>query len=448
MNKVQKGSGFKTIYHWLFYLFPWVLLVELFHYHFQSFLGYPRFLHGPQPFDLVTGVDIYVVFVVVFFAIGYFTKKIKVSLKDLPPIFLVASGLLLFAGVLQIFVPRELIEPILSTPQKYFLSFFLLPLILTFLLFTTFDKKAIDKLVQSYLGMVSFFCLLALMQHFTGWFPGEQKDFMGRLVWPFIDFVTLKSASANWVAFFVTPGVVLSFAQVFETLRSKKWKRLIGKEEFWLPLMVLLLAVPTLYLTQSYGGYIAVFVAVFFYLFRALPFHKFLMGAVVMAIVAGGVFVHQQSTWKYQVLTGEADYRFDTSATSRVDIYKMGLHMVREHPLLGVGMNQFQSYFSANQVDVLGEALNESHIPPHAHNFFLSMWTNLGLFGFLGMLILVFGIFWCTKFDPLHPAVFAIVAIMVHGLIDSWYWKQEIVYVFWLMVVFAHVYHLKVRRKK
>ena len=93
----------------------------------------------------------------------------------------------------------------------------------------------------------------------------------------------------------------------------------------------------------------------------------------------------------------------------------------------------------------MGGELNESHIPPHAHNFFLSMWTNLGVFGFLAMVILVVGILWRSKLDPLNPAVFALIAIMAHGLIDSYYWKQEIAYTVWLVVVFAYLYKMKIK---
>jgi len=162
---------------------------------------------------------------------------------------------------------------------------------------------------------------------------------------------------------------------------------------------------------------------------------------VIFAVIGAG-YLHQQTTWKYQVLTGEISYRFANSAASRGDIYRMNLAMILKNPLLGVGMNQYQNYFAANQKEVLGYELNESHVPPHAHNFFLSFWTSLGFFGFLAMIILVLGLFWRTKFDPLNPVVFVIVAIMIHGLIDSWYWKQDTAYTFWLMIMFAYLYKL------
>ena len=218
---------------------------------------------------------------------------------------------------------------------------------------------------------------------------------------------------------------------------------MFGKGDFWLYGIVFLFSGAVLYLTQSYGGYVACFFAIIFYLFRALPFKKFLIALIVMAIFAGGVYLHQQTTWKYQVLTDQVEYRFASSAASRADIYRMDFSIILEHPVLGIGLNQYQSYFSLNQLRVLGHELNESHIPPHAHNFFMSFWSNLGVLGFASMLILVLGIFLRTRLNSFYPFVFVLIAIMAHGVIDSWYWKQETAYIFWLVVTLSYIFRIK-----
>jgi len=428
-------------YRFLLLLSPWAIFAGMLQYHFRSFLPAQRLFMGLEFFDFITVADLFVGLLFVVFVIGLATKKIVLQKRTVPVEWKVAIGLLLFAGALQILF-QQVYEPVLSTPFEHFRSLFIFPLLLAFMAFRTADEKMIHSLMKSYVAMVSFFCILALIQYVSGWFPGEQYDFMQRLAWPYIDFVTLKSSSANWVAFFVTPLVVLSFVHLFQMLRSKAWRNLPRQRAFWFYAGAFLLSVPVLYLTQSYGGYVAVGAAATFYCFRALPLKKFFLALIALALVAGSVYLHQQTTWKYQVLTGEADYRFATSATSRADIYRMNLYMIATHPLLGTGLNQYQSYFAENQVEVLGAELNESHTPPHAHNFFMSFWTSLGVFGFVGMFLLVLGIFWRTKFDPFHPAVFVLIAIMVHGLIDSYYWKQEIAYFFWLMVLFSYRYRL------
>lgn len=437
----------RRIYNFLFLLSPWAILAGVLQFHFQQFLPLQRLFHGLQFFDFITVTDLFVGLLFVFFAVGVATRTLPLLKRRLPWEWKAAIGFLLVAVGLQLLF-QQTYEPVLSTPFEYFRSLFLFPLIFTVMGHLTLDERFLEKLMRSYLSMVAAFCALVLVQYMTGWFPGEQKDFMGRLVWPYIDFLTLKSTSANWVAFFMTPAVVLSFAHAFSTLRSPQWRKLVRQEHFWLYGMVFILSAVVLYLTQSYGGYAAALAGVALYLFRALPFQKFVLALVLLGAIAGAGYLHQQTTWKYQVLTGEASYRYATSATSRWDIYRMNLAMIQAHPLLGVGLNQYQSYFLTHQREVLGHDLNESHIPPHSHNFFMSFWTSLGVFGFTAMMVLVLGMFWRTKFDPLYPAVFVITAIMVHGLIDSWYWKQEMAYFFWLMVMFAYLYRLPLHDKR
>jgi O-antigen ligase len=286
--------------------------------------------------------------------------------------------------------------------------------------------------------MVTVFCVAALIQYLFGIFPGEQYDFTKRLVWPFVDFVTLKSSSANWAAFFVTPALIISFIQMYHAFKTMKFERwhVVYNTAFFLSAIVL-------YLTQSYGAFVAVFVAIALYLFRSLKFKHFVIVLIGMALLGGGVYLLQKNTYKYKILTNQVGFKYDNSVEGRWDIYKMNLSMIAAHPLLGVGLNQYQSYFTAFQKDVLGHQYNESQIPPHAHNFFMSFWISLGVLGFLGILILVGGVFWRTRFLPDNPATFVLLAIMVHGLIDSYYWRQEIAYTFWIIIALAYTYRLR-----
>lgn len=434
-------------YRFLFVLSPWAIFAGMLHFHFQQFLPAQRLFHGLEFFDFITVTDLFVGLLFVLFATGLVTGAIKVQERKIPSEWKATIGMLLIAMGLQMLL-QQTYEPVLSTPFEYFRSLFIFPLLFALMAYQTLDETTLEKLVRSYFGMVLVFCALALTQHVTGWFPGEQKDFMGRLVWPYIDFLTLKSASANWVAFFVTPAVVLSFLDTFEVLRSSERKKLVQSKTFCLSALVFILSAITLYLTQSYGGYVAVLGAVTLYLFRTLSFKRFSLALIFIGALIGAGYLHQQTTWKYQVLTDQVEYRFANSAASRTDIYRMDLHMILTNPLVGTGLNQYQSYFAEHQIEVLGSELNESHTPPHAHNFFLSFWTSLGVFGFAAMLTLILGIFWRSKFDPANPAVFVLVAIMLHGLIDSWYWKQEMAYFFWLMVMLSYLYRVPLRDKR
>ncbi len=441
----MKKNGFQLLYRWMIVLAPWVFLGGLFQVNFQKFLPGQRIFKGMNFFDYFTLTDIYITFLAALFIFGlmkgFFKDDVKNAVeKKLPAELVICIGLVCLAGILQI-VFQKVYEPVLSTPTEYFREFFLYPLIFTVILLRGTDSELAGRLVRSYILMTVFFCGLALVQYLSGVFPGEQYDFTKRLVWPYIDFLTLKSSSANWAAFFVTPGFLLGFFGLAEMIRNGKVFTGVKLNSYAILYnTVVFLGAMVLFLTQSYGAWAAAGIAVAFYFFRALKLRNSLIVLVVMLAAAAGVFGLIQGSYKYRIMTGQQEYRYANSIVSRFDIYKMDLNMITTHPVLGVGLNQFQSYFTQNHEQVLEHTYPESQIPPHAHNFFAGMWVNLGIFGFLGMLVLIAGIFWRMEFTPDNPAVFVLLAIMIHGLIDSWYWRQEIAYAFWIVVALCYLY--------
>ncbi len=419
----------KKFYEWMFVYSPWVFLAGMLQFHFQQFVPFNRLFMGANFFDYVTVTDFLVILIFFVFAYGFSKKAIVWNGNRLGRPLQAAIFLLVLAGILQIAF-QEVFEPVLVTPTEYFRSMFIFPLIYMVLAYKTLDSRTFNRMLQSYVLMVVFFCVMALFQYFTGLFPGEKHDFMGRLVWPFVDFVSMKSTSANWAAFFVTPAFILSFIHV--------WK----KRDLKIFVPALILSAIVIYMTQSYGAYAAAFTGITFYLFRELKFKKFLAVFVLILIAAGGIYLAQINTKKFQVSYGDAEYRYSNSVDSRKDIYAMNWHILLTRPIMGVGMNQYQSYFAANHKEVLGRDYGEVQFPPHAHNFLVSIWTSLGGLGLIAMIILIIDLLWRHRLKPEYPAVFALIAIMTHGLVDSYYWRQEIAYIFWMTVLFTYLLNM------
>ncbi len=423
-------------------LSPLVLLAGLLQFHFQSFLPYQGVFKGEFAFDFFTVIDIFVSILLITYLYLRLYKKVKPLRTKLPKELAICIFLLLIAGFLEMNF-QQIYEPVLSQPFEYFRSLFIYPLVFAILIYQSVDEEDFKKLVNGFIFVTGIFCFVALLQYFTGIFPGEKMDFMGRLTWPYVDYITLKTSSANWVAFFVTPGFILAFILGAKKTVDKKFDHC-----FWIYAIAGVLAAITLYLVQSYGAYVAIFASVSLFLFRFLNFKRFLLMLVLMIMVGAGMFLVQKNSLKYQVITNQFDnYRYENSLGTREQIWKMNLNILKERPLLGIGLNQYQSYFKLNQENVLGKELNESHTPPHPHNFFMGFQANLGVLGLIAIAILLAGIFWRSKFSPENPAIFVLSAIMIHGLIDSYYWKQEIAYIFWTMIVFAYLYNLAYHKK-
>ncbi|MBM3251208.1 MAG: O-antigen ligase family protein [Candidatus Omnitrophica bacterium] len=129
---------------------------------------------------------------------------------------------------------------------------------------------------------------------------------------------------------------------------------------------------------------------------------------------------------------------------TRMDIYRTSLNMIKGHPFLGVGVNtyclNYQKYKVRETYGSGGEDLSY-----YAHNIFLHMASEIGLFGLFIFLWLLFIIFvrW-KKFyfqcdsDFLKVCslgiIGGIIAFLVNGLTETTLYYSKIAPLFWYQV--------------
>ncbi|MDO8649908.1 MAG: O-antigen ligase family protein [Candidatus Berkelbacteria bacterium] len=112
--------------------------------------------------------------------------------------------------------------------------------------------------------------------------------------------------------------------------------------------------------------------------------------------------------------------------------------MIKEQPILGIGPGQFQALFtfvgnqSSQYVATLPYAL-------HPHNIFLNFYLSTGLLGLTGFIwLLVSSGREFLKNVVRSPLVISasagLLAVLVHGLFDSTYFKNDLAIIFWLLV--------------
>ena len=123
----------------------------------------------------------------------------------------------------------------------------------------------------------------------------------------------------------------------------------------------------------------------------------------------------------------------------RVAVWTSAVNMIRDHPLLGVGLDNFLYEYPKY---ILPDAWREPNLS-HPHNFILDFWTRLGFFGLLILLALVILFYrrawraFTTTRDLYARALMlglmaSMVNFLVHGLIDAAYFYVDLAYVFWL----------------
>jgi O-antigen ligase len=126
---------------------------------------------------------------------------------------------------------------------------------------------------------------------------------------------------------------------------------------------------------------------------------------------------------------------------SRVDLWQATLRMLRDHPILGTGMFGFARSIQPYR----GGVYEENLIYPH--NIALNMWAETGLLGlvsFFWLLVQAIRVGWNGWRSGPGPwramqlgIVLAMVAIVVHGLVDVPYFKNDLALEFWTFLGLA-----------
>jgi O-antigen ligase len=146
-----------------------------------------------------------------------------------------------------------------------------------------------------------------------------------------------------------------------------------------------------------------------------------------------------------------------TTATSRRLIWTAALAMLRDHPWLGIGLDNFLYRYQLQYM--LPEAWAEPNIS-HPHNWVLQFWLDLGLAGLVALLGLLASFFWlafrlaratgCRALAPPAPAhcersplllgAFASMAgWLVHGAVDNSYFLVDQSFLFWWQLAIVEI---------
>lgn len=232
--------------------------------------------------------------------------------------------------------------------------------------------------------------------------------------------------NANFAAQVIVPALAVTLGLA---LRPERRRRIAA-------LAVAALLLLGLVVSYSRGGFLglagALVVVWWLGIRRKLPFAVGGVAAAVLALLAIPRMLDR--------LRHELD-RNDPNNTvlSRVPIWRAAVRMIHDHPLTGVGLNSF-----AGRLRVYAPDVRESHT--HPHNFLLNFWVVLGA---LGAAAYLWVIVWVgraigaglARRDELRPLFVglaaALAAILLHGLVDSTIWRNDLGLQFWIIAAVA-----------
>ncbi len=128
------------------------------------------------------------------------------------------------------------------------------------------------------------------------------------------------------------------------------------------------------------------------------------------------------------------------SAVRRVYVWESALTLIREHPVTGIGLDNFLYYYRDEEY-LLAEAVFEPDIS-HPHNWLLDWWLRLGLPGLAIFAALQIGFWRAARAIIARPIGVGLSALMlvtlVHGLVDNHFFVVDLAFVSWFALALAN----------
>jgi len=342
--------------------------------------------------------------------IHFFTSR---ALRLLMPIIL-----LFIACIISVYI-----SPDKRMALGVFKAWFIDPLILFFLILKLIKtKKQILMIIWSLLLSASVLSIYGIIEKiFSFGLPAS-----GRVNSVFIP--------ANYLSLYIGPIICLAIGMLIWEY-GKKIKTSCAL--YLILLSLLVVCIIALFLTRSYGGWFGVGVGLGF-IFFLLKFKRKWIYLILIGVIALTFIALDFQTPKFRCAVGLE--KSCGSLYSRIGIWETTWQMIKEHPISGIGLAfepVYQQYIKLSSFKLA---------PPLAsqpHNLYLAFWAETGILGLIAFLwILTF--FFKSLIFKKHPSFFtrslsvglssAMVCILAHGLVDVPYWKNDLSYLFWIIV--------------
>jgi putative inorganic carbon (hco3(-)) transporter len=235
--------------------------------------------------------------------------------------------------------------------------------------------------------------------------------------------------SPNYLAMYLAPAIIIG-AVLLKKRKSEVINLFLGfKLTKRLLSVFLLIIVVCLFLTYSLSAWISLAVVLWGILyFPKIKLKTILYSAIVLLVLLITVQLNFSKINNLVASDGRSSF------SSRIMIWKSAEKMLGDSWILGIGPGNFQEKY----------LLYQKYFPPylewavpHPHNLFLAFWLYGGIVGLLGFLCLI--LFWIKetlsrkqKDDIFFIASGIMTYILVHGVVDTTYFKNDLAVVFWM----------------
>lgn len=350
------------------------------------------------------------------FIYGLWLAK-KVGLRKIPVKIILPIGLLILSLIISV-----IIAPVKSVALGEFKGFFIDPLLVFWLIYQFVKKEDIPKIFWALILTGTFVAVHTIIQKILGNVTIDDRV------------IGIFGYSPNYTALFLAPIAVLTVTYGFEFAVKKK---------YWLFLLLLtsyFVLLSAIYFSGSRGGLLAVGagIGIFLIAYYWSWIRKRLLSQIIIAIL---IIAAIYTSWTFFRpdfrVTKELGGRVATSNNLRYQIWQTTVELSKNHPILGVGLGNYQNAFSelTKNRGNFPEYITPMALTPH--NIFLMFWLSTGILGILGFVWLLI-LFFREAFKKINDKTTCIIlavmsSIILYGLIESSIWKNDLSIIFWVI---------------
>jgi O-antigen ligase len=240
------------------------------------------------------------------------------------------------------------------------------------------------------------------------------------------------------VGLFAYPNAVsLLFAPLLPLFISQLYEKIKAKNYYFALLLfgATLFSIFSIYWAKSMGAGVALVMTLIIFLFF---YKKTRMVALLFVVVlALGVIFTPLKQKIETIYVSTTITRLPINPTSwqtRAQQWRETWLMLKNHPFIGAGLGNYQITVKPFHVN------RHIEIFLYPHNIFLNFWTEIGLLGLISFIWLIIVFFKNCQRNYTKNAVLtvgltgAMIVLLIHGLVDVPYFKNDLALLFWLIV--------------
>lgn len=384
-----------------------------------------RFQIGKLPSTIL---EVLILFTFVVWLVGKLsTGELRAYFKNFPRLWFLIICLWLAATTISV-----LVSPNTHAALGIWKAYFVEPILFLFVFVDVIKTRRDLNLIFTGLGVSAIYIgVFAILQRFFG-FPIPAP-------WQSELRVTSIFEYPNAVGLFLGPLIPLFVGLAIDQKYSLSPSK--GLKIFFL--LTTLFAIISIVLAKSEGAILGVVAGLFILGFLWSKRTRLTTPTLFILILI--ILISVPITRTY--LIEKATLR-DWSGLVRRITWDETWNMLRDRPILGAGLAGYQTamipYHKNTAIEIF----------LYPHNVFLNFWSELGLFGLLVFLAIIFFLFFGrsetstkllveAKLRPKNKAKIYLLAaattLFVHGLVDVPYFKNDLSILFWLIIAAAIV---------